>query len=776
MLKTAKEQSEGQSFHRRLLSEYNTQITLDNYVSYFTLKSQAKKMEKIRIEIERRVRADLEANAKERFARLKENEGSAAAAAAAMLSEASGGGTPPPHYARTTSPIFADPVSPFLSQGSPTTKAASHDPAVAALVQERQALQAVFFEELNRSYKKVRGFLMDLEKDLVLRLEELHRQSDADIRDMEEDYIPYLYVKLQSILKYRALNLMAFRKIMKKFLERCACDSLELQSRIHAIDQLINRSNVSQPSFDLRAVALELIAIYGTVYKYTYEEAVEKLQQFECRSGTNAQRILPNSETFYFLQAIPYHERTGNFAVRVLAGSCSLFTEKMITELLQCPRYPGTSCHSFANGEVRVNLQGTLRGDDVYVVQSMVAMESAGLSNSSAAMELALMVHSAQLAAAARITAVVPFLGYTRNTASIAAVAEILEAMGCNHVITVDMTSDQVEGMFSIPMEAISAKYEFVRYISNLLTCEGHDKKNITIVAPKGEFLGRAKDFADVMMRYGHLDPETQFVSVCTAVKRVKTTVETIRDYASMNDLTQMHAALRSASTPSSEPPGGVATPPLDNLLSPVTLSQRLFSPTGGNSTHGGHPFSPGSPNIADVGAAEVQAAMANMSRIGREDVLSEARSSSTLGIERALKKQGEGRRGVVTHQMEDEGKPHENIVLVGDVVGRLCIIVDTVIDEGVNICQVAHSLHARGAERILLVATHCVLSGRAIERLKQSPIELIITSDSVNQDDAMRDPELAKKLRIVPISPLLARAIEKMHSENTLATLFEKS
>lgn len=75
--------------------------------------------------------------------------------------------------------------------------------------------------------------------------------------------------------------------------------------------------------------------------------------------------------------------------------------------------------------------------------------------------------------------------------------------------------------MFSIPMESISAKYEFVRYLIKQLQSEGNDFANLTIVAPTGDSLGRAKDFADTMMRLAHLDSTSQFVSVCTAVKRV---------------------------------------------------------------------------------------------------------------------------------------------------------------------------------------------------------------------------------------------------------------
>uniref|UniRef100_A0A0A9XT37 Ribose-phosphate pyrophosphokinase n=1 Tax=Lygus hesperus TaxID=30085 RepID=A0A0A9XT37_LYGHE len=258
-------------------------------------------------------------------------------------------------------------------------------------------------------------------------------------------YIPSIYLQVESVMRYRALNLLAFRKIMRKFLDRCACDRLHLQQCVLHVDRLIVKSNVAQPTIDLRGMALELIAIYGTVFKLNYEDAVKALAQYCARTGLNTPRILPHSHAFYFTNVFPHHERAGEFALRVLAGSVSLFTSKMITEVLQCSPMPDAPCCGrFANGEISVHLPVAVRGDDVFLVQSMAADPERGLSNADTVMELVLMIHASQLAGAARITAVVPYLAYTRNVASMAALAEVIECMKCHGVITVDMVSDQV--------------------------------------------------------------------------------------------------------------------------------------------------------------------------------------------------------------------------------------------------------------------------------------------------------------------------------------------
>ncbi|CAD2217053.1 ribose-phosphate pyrophosphokinase [Angomonas deanei] len=730
MLKTAKPSSEGQSFHRRLLSEYNTDITLANYVDYFELKNILKDIVEVKDKIDEKV-ASLMKNTNTR------NNSVVPSSPLAQMPRFPSVKNLDVQF-RDTSAVFSEPLTPLTRIDDLTSK----DPQLNNLVKEMNRMIEKFFDALSQSYKKVKQNLFRYEQELLVVMDNLHLLTDTDIRAKPAHYIPELYMKVETVNKYRSLNLLALRKILRKFLERCAKDSLELQRRVYNIDSLIASSRLCKPSVDLRGIVMELIAVYGTVFKLSYEGTYKQMKAFCRRSGINAQRIIPFRDSFFFTDAFPYSER--HFSIRVIPGSLSVQSVKMITEVLQCERFKGPCCSKFANGEVNIHLNEPVRGDDVFIVQSISSTED--ISNGTAIMELALMIHSAQLAAASRITAVIPHLAYTKNVASISALAEVIECVGCNHVITVDMHSDQVEGMFSIPLDSISSKYEFVRYLYNQLKEEQSEMEDLTIVAPKGNFLGKAKDFADAFMRYGELDSERQFVSVCTAVKRVKPLRTATPPPTSVTPVNTSRNTAQDES-PVSDTCG--RSPP--NRVSPVSS---LAAPFPASAEH-------------DVHVNELAEVMEGYTGALEQN---EHRSSSTFGIEKALLIQEKGRRGIVTHQLEDA----DCIALVGDVKNRVCIILETVIDEAVNITQVAKCLQSHGAKRIILIATHCVLSGKAKERLESSPIELIITTDSVEQDSVMKNANLAKKLRVLPLAPLMARAIDKIHTENTLVSLYE--
>ncbi|RNF02745.1 putative ribose-phosphate pyrophosphokinase [Trypanosoma rangeli] len=728
-MRTGKGVSEGQAFHRRLLSEYNTEITLENYVSYFELKPIAKAVEQLRQEID-------------------ERRGLAAAeAASATLSSTPQRGA-------------AEPLSQTESELE-----------LMEIIEKRHALEEKFFEELRASFVKVKRYLWQLEDNLLVRVHELEKLTEEEIRARPDECIAELYVSVQTILRYRSLNLAAFRKIMKKFMARCACDSLELQQRLRAVDDTIAKSAIAQPRLDIRRIALDLIALYGTVYRLTYEETLTNLSHYEYKAGVNIRRILPHSETFFFTLNFPHQERQGNFAVRILPGDASVFCEKMICEVLQCERYP-PCCSQFPNGEVSVNFARTLRGDDVFVLQSMVRCDQIGLSLSGNLMELALMLHTAKLSSAARVTAVIPYLAYANSVSSMALVAELLEKMGCQHVITVDMFNEQTEGMFSVPLENISARYEFVRFIVTQLTNEGHDFRNISVVAPTGNAVNRAKVFADALMNYKKLSSEEKFVPVCTVVyrhpcpgpplptnmlPRPRESCEPAAaaplefgssTYAELDQVSDRGVAARTSRAPLEAMQAAPTSVHSTGELSGATnIKQQQQQPQAGTVSNAPSPADGGSP------------------------------FSSTNGIyayEQALRQQQEGTGAIRERHLENPAQT-EGVALVGDVRDRLCIIVDTIIDEAIKICRTAWKLHEAGASRIIVMATHFILSAGAEERIINSPIDLVVVTDSVNQDAALKNPLLARKLRLLPIAPLLARAIEKMHTENTLRTFFEK-
>ena len=123
-------------------------------------------------------------------------------------------------------------------------------------------------------------------------------------------------------------------------------------------------------------------------------------------------------------------------------------------------------------------------------------------------------------------------------------------------------------------------------------------------------------------------------------------------------------------------------------------------------------------------------------------------------------------------HKTRDITRPHETRAnrVVGDVKGRLCVLVDDMIDTGGTITKAADAIHAAGAEDVVIVATHAILSGPAIDRLKNSPAcEVVVTNTLPISDEQRFD-----KLTILSIAPLISRAIREVFEDGSVTSLFE--
>src|ERR1700754_1903899 len=107
---------------------------------------------------------------------------------------------------------------------------------------------------------------------------------------------------------------------------------------------------------------------------------------------------------------------------------------------------------------------------------------------------------------------------------------------------------------------------------------------------------------------------------------------------------------------------------------------------------------------------------------------------------------------------------------VVGDVKGRSCLIVDDMCDTGGSLTKVAAALRDAGAERIHACFTHPVLSGKAVEQLDAAEIEQIIVTNTIPL--RTKACEL-KKIKVLSIAPLLAKAIKSIHEETSVSSLF---
>ncbi|MEJ5946322.1 ribose-phosphate diphosphokinase [Pseudokineococcus basanitobsidens] len=125
-----------------------------------------------------------------------------------------------------------------------------------------------------------------------------------------------------------------------------------------------------------------------------------------------------------------------------------------------------------------------------------------------------------------------------------------------------------------------------------------------------------------------------------------------------------------------------------------------------------------------------------------------------------------------IIHKRRDPAVPNQVKVheLVGEVEGRTCVLVDDMIDTGGTIVQAAQALVDNGAAQVLVAATHAVLSGPAVERLRDSPITELVTTNTLPIDGDKRFPQLT----VLSIAPLLARAIRAVFDEGSVTSLFD--
>ncbi|SSC24566.1 Ribose-phosphate pyrophosphokinase [Klenkia terrae] len=123
-------------------------------------------------------------------------------------------------------------------------------------------------------------------------------------------------------------------------------------------------------------------------------------------------------------------------------------------------------------------------------------------------------------------------------------------------------------------------------------------------------------------------------------------------------------------------------------------------------------------------------------------------------------------------HKTRDMTRPNEVVAnrVVGDVRGRVCILVDDMIDTGGTITKAAETLFAEGAADVVIAATHGVLSGPAVDRLKNSrAAEVLITNTLPIPPERQFD-----KLTVLSIAPLLARAIREVFEDGSVTSLFD--
>jgi ribose-phosphate pyrophosphokinase len=108
---------------------------------------------------------------------------------------------------------------------------------------------------------------------------------------------------------------------------------------------------------------------------------------------------------------------------------------------------------------------------------------------------------------------------------------------------------------------------------------------------------------------------------------------------------------------------------------------------------------------------------------------------------------------------------------IIGDVEGRVCVMIDDIVDSAGTLCNAAAALKQAGAKSVHAYVTHGVLSGGAVARVAASQLENLITTDSIAATEAVR---VSEKIRRLSIAPLMAEAIRRISDENSVSSLFD--
>jgi ribose-phosphate pyrophosphokinase len=183
----------------------------------------------------------------------------------------------------------------------------------------------------------------------------------------------------------------------------------------------------------------------------------------------------------------------------VAAGRASLELGSRIAERLGVA-LTGAGLKTFSDGEVYCRYSDSIRGADIFIVQSICGSEREGLTVNDALMELLLMVHAAKHASAHRIIAVTPWYGYSRQDKKSAPrepisarlIAELLEVAGIDRLVTMDLHAGQVQGFFSRPVDHMTAMPILSQYVQDQL---GTDR-DLCIIAPDAGRVKLTRKFA----------------------------------------------------------------------------------------------------------------------------------------------------------------------------------------------------------------------------------------------------------------------------------------
>ena len=121
-----------------------------------------------------------------------------------------------------------------------------------------------------------------------------------------------------------------------------------------------------------------------------------------------------------------------------------------------------------------------------------------------------------------------------------------------------------------------------------------------------------------------------------------------------------------------------------------------------------------------------------------------------------------------------DKRRPQPNqsqvMNIIGEVSNKTCVIVDDLVDTAGTLCKAADALKAHGADRVVALATHPVLSGPAIENLNNATLDELVVTDTIPLSEAAKNCD---KIRVLSVAELLGEAIRRIHMDESVSSVY---
>ncbi|SPO26784.1 probable PRS4 - ribose-phosphate pyrophosphokinase 3 [Ustilago trichophora] len=443
-------------------------------------------------------------------------------------------------------------------------------------------------------------------------------------------------------------------------------------------------------------------------------------------------------------------------SIKLLTGNSHPELAQQVADRLGIPLTPCV-CKKFADQSIDVRIGSSVRDEDVYVLQTG---NSPYTDPNDSLMELLIILSACKTASARRITAVIPSFPYSRHDkkdksrAPITAklVANMLTVAGADHVITMDLHASQIQGFFDIPVDNLTSEPSVARWIRSKVD----NWRDAIIVSPDAGGAKRATALADSLgVDFALINRNRKREQH----KRIRAAQKTALGLSSRSSFDDLRSGVSTPMTSSylldgtglnSKAAVGQAT----DKLNALSVSAESHSSTHSHSSK--HVYSEVANGIKcdETGEWMMTDEQGHLVRSGRSK-----KDVAESGTE-------------AEDDSEDENSSRMEI-LVGDVKGKVAILVDDMVDTGRTLALAAKTLEAAGAAKVYAIITHGLLSGQSIELLKKLSLErLVVTNTIANTEKASASDG---KLEIMDVSAVIGETIRRSHHGESISQLFRQ-